>query len=84
MCKVGSFSCVDRLRSAFSKLGLEQTVETAHHFPICLEEMKLDRGKTPFGFGNMWQEVEGFADVIKSGGKRLSSLALLALLLQAS
>ena len=35
------------------------------HFPICLETTRLERGRTPFKFENMWLEFEGFSDLIK-------------------
>ena len=35
------------------------------HFPISLETTRLERGRTPFKFENMWLEVEGFSDLIK-------------------
>ena len=35
------------------------------HFPICLETTRLERGRTPIKFENMWLEFEGFSDIIK-------------------
>ena len=34
------------------------------HFPICLATAKLERGKTPFRFENMWLGYDGFSDII--------------------
>ena len=38
------------------------------HFPIFLETTRLERGRTPFKFENMWLEFEGFSDLIKEWG----------------
>jgi len=37
----------------------------SYHFPICLETSKLERGKAPFRFENMWLGSDGFSDIIK-------------------
>ena len=36
------------------------------HFPILLEGGCLKRGPSPFRFGNMWLEEEGFKDKMKT------------------
>jgi len=35
------------------------------HFSVKLERAKLDRGKVPFKFENMWLRAEGFSNLIK-------------------
>ena len=35
------------------------------HFAICLDSSKLERGKAPFRFENMWLGYDGFSDIIK-------------------
>ena len=37
----------------------------SNHFPICLETTRLERGRTPFKFENMWLKFEEFSDIIK-------------------
>ena len=35
------------------------------HFPIYLEMTRIERGKAPFKFENMWLEFEGFSGLIR-------------------
>ena len=37
----------------------------SYHFPICLENGLLQKGRIPFKFENMWLKVKGFRDLIK-------------------
>ena len=36
------------------------------HFPISIERAKMERGKIPFKFENMWLKVEGFSNLGKN------------------
>jgi len=66
MFKVRPPSYVPRLGGAFSRQVSEKVVRPiSYHFPICLKTMRLERGRTPFKFGNIWLEFEGFSDLIK-------------------
>jgi len=37
----------------------------SYHFPVKLESAKLEKGKVPFKFENMWLRAERFSDLIK-------------------
>ena len=39
---------------------------TSNHFPILLRVREVSRGRRPFKFENMWLEVDGFSDLVKS------------------
>lgn len=32
---------------------------------MCLESTRIERGRVPFKFENMWLEFDGFSDLIK-------------------
>jgi hypothetical protein len=49
------------------------------HFPLMLECGQFQHGKRPFRFENMWLQVEGFVDHVRSGGVPIIFMALQAM-----
>jgi len=66
MFKAGPLSCVGRLGGVLSRHdSTEAARPISDRFPICLESTRIEKGRTPLKFENMWLEFEGFSNLIK-------------------